>query len=407
MKKRSVMALAMVLFLCAVLSAGLADGEGTEIEILPGNMFYYGTFEQDNDLSNGREPILWRILDTDWEHDYMLAVSEYGLYTMNYHHSNNKTKWKDTDVRVWLNRDFASSAFTQEQRMHIAVTKVSGSKDRFFLLDESQIKKYLKEPYLCEATEYAIATGAYVNEKTQTSSWLVRMDVAQERIAWVGGAGKLYSATGSKGVNYLTSKDNVVRPVMWISQREINDGSLNESDGVAPGSKKTEPPDDLYAPTIDSTIATRSGPSTGYNGIGSYKNVDRVRVLSRVSDGSIWWLQVEFAYNGLTVRCYTGLKRVNIDINIVPDDAHTPLGAATVVQAPSAYYGPGKNYKRQVEKFTPAIGTEGEVIREENGWYCFEYERMEDGHPQRVRVWLLPEDVQLDSEPSGDPIVWH
>ena len=143
---------------------------------------------------------------------------------MNYHHSNDMTAWKDTDVRRWLNQNFAATAFTAEELAAVVFTQVSGSVDRFFLLDPDQVRRYLREPYYCYATPYAVNCGAYVNEQTLGSSWLLRTDIAEQRIAWIGGAGKLYLPSGSSGVNYLTSGDNVVRPAMWIDMNQVDDG---------------------------------------------------------------------------------------------------------------------------------------------------------------------------------------
>ena len=348
----------------------------------PGYMFYFGSFEQDNFTVDGKEPIIWRVLDTDEANGRVLAVSEFGLYTMKYNRTNKTTAWGDTDVRDWLNSSFLSS-FTPEELEKVIITSVSGSSDRFFLLDAGQISRYLSSPYLCYATPWALLygeEGAYVNDQTGASSWLVRTDVATKRIAWVGGAGMLYSPEGKKGVNYLTSKDNVVRPAMWVRKEAAG----NE----APASYRFP----LYART-KMKISTRSGPTTGYNGIGDYfsRGGELVRVLSRVHDGSIWWLQIEFEYKGSLVRCYTGLKRVNIDISRVPDEPGGTLGTGTVVIDGTAYYGPGVYYKQQVEKFTPARGTTGDIISEEIGWYCLEYTQGKE----KIRVWLPSEALEI------------
>ena len=396
-----VASLLLIACICACASA-----DPVTLEIQADNTFWFGHFEQDNSLVNGKEPILWRILDVDWEHEYFLALSEYGLYTMNYHHSNGSTLWADTDVRDWLNHTFASSAFTADERKHIAVTEVSGSMDRFFLLDVDQVRKLLKEPFLCTASPYAVATGAYVNQKTNTSSWLLRTDVATDYIAFVGGAGALYLPGNGKMDNSLTQSDNVVRPAMWISMNEINDGEIVDLN-AAPAAPQPEPEPDaepappaaeegLYASTLDSTIATRSGPSTGYSELGSYVNVSRVKVISRANDGAIVWLEVEFPYNGLTVRAYTGLKRVDVDAAAVPDDPAKFIADATVARDTTAYYGPGVFYKKQPAQFTPAAGTAGIVVKAENGWYCFEYEATVDGKACPARVWYPADDLMLD-----------
>lgn len=344
------------------------------LRICPGYRFRFGSFEQDGFSVNGKEPIVWRVLSTDEGSGMVLAVSEYGLYTMKYNRTNKRTAWGDTDVRDWLNHTFAAS-FSSDELSQVAETSVSGSRDRFFLLDSDQITRYLDAPYLCYATPWALSNGeegAYVNEDTGASSWLVRTDTAYKRIAWVGGAGKLYSPSGKKGVNYLTSKDNVVRPAMWIRR----DAVLNEA---------TSWGFPLYAKTL-MKISTRSGPTTGYNGLGDYFSGGGhlVRVLSRVHDGSIWWLQIEFEYKGSVVRCYTGLKRVNINISKVPDETVRVLGTGTVLDGSAAWYGPGYWYKQQPDRLVPPVNTSGRVISEENGWYCLEYDR----GSELSRIWL-------------------
>lgn len=360
----------LILLFLFVFTVSASAGGG----VSPGYRFLFGTFEQDTLSVDGAEPIVWRVLETDEAGGRVLAVSEFGLYTMKYNRTNNKTAWGDTDVRSWLNGPFLAS-FSEQERAAILPAQVSGSRDYFFLLDEGQVVRYLSQPYLCYATPYALLygeEGAYVNEDTGASSWLVRTDTAGKRIAWVGGGGVLYSPSGKKGVNYQTSKDNVVRPAMWLSLDAVGDEVT--SFGFP-----------LYAKT-KMRISTRSGPTTGYNGLGDYfeGGGHLVRVLSRVNDGSIWWLQIEFEYNGVLVRCYTGLKRVEISIGRVPDEIPQFLGTGTVLDGSGAAYGPGTYYKKQPDKLVPPAGTTGSVIAQENGWYCLEYDR----GSELSRVWL-------------------
>ena len=371
MKKWIPAVAALIVLLVSLLSCpALADG------VQPGDRFRFGRFEQDLFTVNGPDPIVWRVLDTDEEAGLVLAVSEMGLYTMVYHHSNNETAWGDTDVRAWLNTAFAGT-FTEDELQQVAVTRVSGSDDRFFLLDSDQITRYLREPYLCYATPRALKEekpGAYVNDETGGSSWLVRTDTAKKRIAWVGGAGALYSPTGKRGVNYLNTNDNAVRPAMWIRKEACTDVV---TDYTVP----------LYALTKQ-RLSTRSGPSTGFSGLGDYftdKGGETVRVLSRVNDGSIWWLEIEFEYDGLLVRCYTGEKRINVPVSRVPDDRAGFLYSAVVAQDGTAWYGPGTLYKQMPERLTPAAGTAGSVVKEENGWCCFEFPGEDN---LTYRVWL-------------------
>ena len=365
----------------AVFPAASADAAAP----LPtGYRFAFGRFEQNTFGGDGPDPIIWRVLDTDEATGNVLVLSEYGLITMKYNRKNKMTKWGESDVRNWLNGDFLSS-FTEEERQQIVTTTVSGSEDTVFMLNAEEIRKYLSEPYLCYATLWAKKhneKGAYVNKETGGSSWLVRMDSTDKLINIVGGAGGLHiPAEGSKVRNDMTTADNVVRPAMWVKREAIGreTGIYNFS---------------LYA-RAKMEIATRSGPTTGYNGLGNYNiKGDLVRVVSRVFDGSIWWLQIEFDYKGAIVRCYTGLKRVDIPIEKVPDEATSPIGTGTVIRAADAYYGPGTYYKKQVDKYIPEVGTSGDIYARENGWIFLEYETAEC----LVRVWLPEDAVAVDGE---------
>ena len=339
----------------------------------PGTRFAFGRCEQNTFAADGPEPILWRVLDTDDETGNVLVMSEYGLITMKYNRKNVRTDWADADVRTWLNYTFLAG-FTEEEQELIVRTEVSGSEDKVFLLDAAEIRRYLREPYICYATLWAKEheeKGAYVNQDTGGSSWLVRMDSTDRLINVVGGAGQLHvPAEGSRLKNIMTTADNVVRPAMWVKREAIG-----EEAGLYDFSR--------YA-RAKMDISTRSGPTTGYNGLGDYRvNGHWVRVLSRVNDGSIWWRQIEFEYNQELVRCYTGLKRVDIPIDRVPDESG-PLGTATVIAESEAYYGPGIIYKKQPERFLPPVGTVGTVYARENGWVFLEYQAPE----YLVRLWL-------------------
>lgn len=94
--KKCILAIAAVTaLLVSLLSCpALADG------VQPGDRFRFGRYEQDLFTVNGPDSIVWRVLDTDDATGLVLAVSEMGLYTMAYHHSNDQSAWGDTDVRA-------------------------------------------------------------------------------------------------------------------------------------------------------------------------------------------------------------------------------------------------------------------------------------------------------------------
>lgn len=132
-------------------------------------------------------------------------------------------------------------------------------------------------------------------------------------------------------------------------------------------------------------IATRSGPGTNYDELGSYHKAGYIlTVLSRAYDdrNGIWWLQVELNYGSELRRVYTGLKRVDIDINLVQDEGELCYAQTLTRYIP--YYGPGTNYTAHKD-YVPA-STVGSVYAFENGWVQFEY--FDEGKQQYRRVWL-------------------
>ena len=152
--------------------------------------------------------------------------------------------------------------------------------------------------------------------------------------------------------------------------------------------------------TLSMRLATRSGPSTRYTELGSYfKAGDPITVLSRAYDevNEIWWVQVEFTYRGAQRRAYTGLKRVNLDADLIPEERL--LGEATVLRSATAYYGPGTGYTRYS---TPVpAGTQATVYGLENGFAQLEYATGETG---KVRVWVSLSDVSFGA--GGGDIIY-
>ena len=142
--------------------------------------------------------------------------------------------------------------------------------------------------------------------------------------------------------------------------------------------------------TLTMRLATRSGPSTRYDELGSYfKAGSPVTVLSKAWDSGnrIWWVQVEFSYNGMLRRAYTGLKRVNLDPARVPEEQ--AIGSARVIRTTTAYYGPGTRYT--AHRSAVAYGTVGTVYARENGYVQLEFT---DGSRLR-RVWIYSGDVTI------------
>ena len=135
-------------------------------------------------------------------------------------------------------------------------------------------------------------------------------------------------------------------------------------------------------------IATRSGPSTDYNEIGtffgdSWKNTT-VKALSKAQSNGVTWVQIEFTYKGTLYRAYTGERRLSAGIGALPEERQIGTCAVQGASPLQAYTGPGTQYKATTYK-VPA-GAQLAVYDTENGFAQVDY--LDSVTFFRHRCWL-------------------
>ena len=197
---------------CEITYTGI---EKPEIYGEVGDIITFGTYEQDNDLTNGSEPIEWLILEKDGTKLYV--ISQYGLDSQNYHNKWEVVCWENCDLRSWLNQEFYTTAFNSAEQSMIATTDVhsvhpSGSypsktvQDKVFLLDYDGAYGYFKstKSRTCIATDYADAQGSAVEYGGRCWWWLRE-----------GYFVDLASIPNTKRAD-LTSSGGTVRPMICI-----------------------------------------------------------------------------------------------------------------------------------------------------------------------------------------------
>lgn len=145
--------------------------------------------------------------------------------------------------------------------------------------------------------------------------------------------------------------------------------------------------------TLKQRIATRTGPGNEYDEPGSFFTTGApVQVLTKVYDfeNDLYWLQLEFVYSGEKLRGYTPHTRVDVDVNMVPnEDAPTK---ARIVQRTPNYYGPGTDFKAHTD--TIIEGTSGLICAQERGYVLFEwYDYYQN---LKRRAWIPANTVTLE-----------
>ena len=77
----------------------------------------FGAYEQDNNPTNGKEPIEWMVLHV--EDGKALLLSKYALDVSTYHDIQEPASWGISHLRKWLNSVFYEEAFTAKQQTYI------------------------------------------------------------------------------------------------------------------------------------------------------------------------------------------------------------------------------------------------------------------------------------------------
>ena len=82
----------------ALLIPRLAFGEPDETGCAVGSIFIFGTYEQDNDTTNGKEPIEWIILDKR-DDGSLVLMSKYALDYKPFHAKEESVTWQKCALR--------------------------------------------------------------------------------------------------------------------------------------------------------------------------------------------------------------------------------------------------------------------------------------------------------------------
>ena len=188
-----------------------------------------GTYEQDGDTKNGKEPIEWLVVDRSEDGRAYYLISRYILDWRSFDTRSSFTgMWADCELRTWLNGSFMESAFSAEERDAIRETTLedTNTKDSVFLMAHEDSRLLIRDEYRVGL----LTPYAQQKERVSPSSSRAQLGSYRGFGFWMrsgqGGtnAGVLdaYASIGSmpnKG-NYVKSEG--VRPAMWVDVSYID-----------------------------------------------------------------------------------------------------------------------------------------------------------------------------------------
>ena len=203
-----------------------------------GSTVQFGTYEQDNNRSNGPEFIEWLVIDQDGSK--RMLISKYALDSRAYQEffAEQGCTWGTSSIRAWLNDAFMNQAFSRGEQRLISRTSVTpdenpyyrcsnGStvRDKVYLLSIPEVEHYFPEAedHLCLPTRYASAHAVYVSSAGNYCWWWLRTlgdDVDFYRATGVGTNGEIVYIG-----HYIYNNGYAIRPVLWIDlDAEWSDG---------------------------------------------------------------------------------------------------------------------------------------------------------------------------------------
>lgn len=134
-----------------------------------------------------KEPIEWIVLKE--EKNRCLCISKCLLDTKPYHNLSENVTWKDCTLRNWLNHEFLTTAFSDEEREKILLSDVANpaqnTQDYIFLLSFDEIEEYFDD----EVEDYVAyeERGAYTTDYARKQGAWFLEDDCEEKIKAVGG----------------------------------------------------------------------------------------------------------------------------------------------------------------------------------------------------------------------------
>ncbi len=207
------------------------------------NIIFLGKYEQDNNLSNSKEPIAWHVLAV--ENGKALLFADKILDSKSYHNIEfEDVTWETCTLRAWLNNEFYNAAFSATEKAEIITTRTinegnpnyvaeggNDTDDKVFLLSYSEVtnpaygfspeETTVDAARCAQCTEFAKSNGLWVSDNVSyfgNGHW------------WSRSTGVLESdACLVRYDGYITSSSVCttgigVRPAIWI-KIDTADGS--------------------------------------------------------------------------------------------------------------------------------------------------------------------------------------
>ena len=211
---------------------------GSSIDISrlgPGNSIEFGAWEQDGYIQNGSEKIKWTVLTRQLGKALLISSDIIDCQSWG---ESMQMKWDECSLRDWLNDEFYTRAFTEDEKKLIEECNT----DNVFILSEDEVVRYMPDTTERNpvGTDYAKQQGFgyYATDKKEKFSdgkeytylegfWWIRTEADGEGTAayvdHFGNTGHSFFGNENAEVKNVTYKTSTigVRPVIWIADSSL------------------------------------------------------------------------------------------------------------------------------------------------------------------------------------------
>ncbi len=159
-----------------------------------GDVYKFGSYEQDNNTENGKEDIEWIVLEK--RGNKILVVTKYALTI-----GHIVGAWDEGSDYKFMNDSFISNSFSESERGMIC-----GTTNRVFLLSASEVNKYFpsENERRCRATTYCSSTFKSLDVSNGYCCWWL----AADQPTYVDNHGSIIRSRNTDGCG--------IRHAMWI-----------------------------------------------------------------------------------------------------------------------------------------------------------------------------------------------
>ena len=176
------------------------------------------------------EPIEWLVVDQN-ENGYLL-LSKYLLAARPYNEKYDGVTWETCSLRKWLNEDFFTRIFNEEERKQVITTKLqvadnadygtpggNATEDALFLLSLDEVARYLPTPddRKCTPTQKALDDKIWVSETGTCYWWLITPGFDEYNACMIDTSGFI----GRMGYR-VHNRNMGIRPAFWLKADSVD-----------------------------------------------------------------------------------------------------------------------------------------------------------------------------------------